>query len=459
MTRRTIALMTAVLATGATAPASAGDDCFGIPVDARIDELAIVTIASGSSLGAFTAAFHAAHPDVGLVVEDQVPTRETYLIRLDLPPGSPPGFLDLLEEEIETGYPVELLSGDFLYANRTAEGHTGSTWVSGVSPASYTGQYAGTVMGLTTAHARATGRGVVVAIVDTGIDPTHPVLAGRIATGGYDFIDDDDDPDDTGNGADDDDDFLVDEMLGHGTFVAGLVALTAPEARILPVRVLEADGVGDSWTLTRGIYHAIDRGVEVINLSLGSTYDSATVKQAIAEAARLGITVTASAGNFDQSECRERPAMDDIDFDEPVFPPIAIAGALGVAALDHADVKASFSNYNRRLRLSAPGDSIGADADPATSIISIRPDGDYAAWRGTSFATALVSGAAAVVRSQHPEWPANLATYFAVQSVLEGTAAGIYDVNPAYAAEMSLGVGRVDLAAAAASGPVMPPPG
>jgi subtilisin family serine protease len=164
--------------------------------------------------------------------------------------------------------------------------------------------------------------------------------------------------------------------------------------------------------------------------------------------------VVASAGNLDRSDPREYPAMDDIDPDDPVFPPLEISGAFGVAATDPGDVKADFSSYNRRLVISAPGDSSGVD--PATSIVGLVPGDDYAVWEGTSFATAFVSATAALVRAQHPEWPASLGTYALVELVLTSTAADIYPQNPQFAGDMELGAGRLDAGAAVALGPPAP---
>lgn len=442
----------------------------GVPIDPRLDGI-LVTIKPGESVESFVDELVATHAGVTAEVIDQIPNRDAYRIDVDLGGGGDV-LADTIELEMESGFYAALLSGEFLYGNRSAEGHTGSTWVSGIASAAYETQYSTSLLGLADAHMRSTGLGTVVAVLDTGVDDTHPLLAGRVLPFGYDFVDDDADPDDIEDGVDHDGDLTADEMYGHGTFVAGLVTLVAPDARILPVRVLNPDGTGNQWTAAQGLYYAIDRGVEVINLSLGSTYDSMLVKQALVEAACRGIIVTASAGNFDQEDVRERPAMDDVGCDladpkddcDAVTPiggcPIDpesfdMIGALGIAATDHADRKANFSNFHRKVVLSAPGDVTATV--PEEAIISSRPDGVYAAWEGTSFANAFAAGAAALVRAQHPEWGATLTdAYDGVQWALTATAVDIYDLNPAYAEDQTLGVGRLDVGAATGVGPVAP---
>ncbi|MHC5113008.1 MAG: S8 family serine peptidase [Planctomycetota bacterium] len=459
MTRKTHLLAVAALAVAALGHGEvAGGDCSStIGIDARIDDRMIVHVVDDSDIDTFIAAYLANNPMLeGLVVDEQIPGRKVYLLALDLPPNPDPLFLDALEADLAASYDGILRYGDFLYENEGPEGKSGSTWIDGVAVGSYVDQYGTGVIGAPAAHGLSTGLAVTVAVLDTGVDAAHPQLAGRVLSGGYDFVDDDTNTEDVGDGVDNDGDLMTDELAGHGTFVAGLIALVAPDAWILPVRVLDSEGVGDEWDLTKGLYFAIDRGVEVINMSLGSTYDTKSVKQAIIEAATRGIVVTASAGNLDRDCPREYPAMDDVDPEEPFEPPLNIPGAIGVAATDPADVKAPFSSYSRRLFISAPGD-VGADPnDPASSIVSILPDNRYGAWEGTSFANAFVSGTLALVRSQHPEWPGDLNTYLVQTAIISATATDIYPQNPLYAPDMELGAGRVAAGGAVALGPPAP---
>ena len=95
----------------------------------------------------------------------------------------------------------------------------------------------------------------MVAVIDTGVQSDHPELAGKM-TAGYDFVDMDGTPGDVGDGRDNDSDGEADEMVGHGTHVAGIVALAAPDARIMPIRALDTEGRGTTFGIARAIRFA-----------------------------------------------------------------------------------------------------------------------------------------------------------------------------------------------------------
>lgn len=327
------------------------------------------------------------------------------------------------------------------YEGRASEGRTDSLWLSGMTngPQAFDDQYAWGRIGAPAAHARGLGQGVLVAVLDTGVDATHPHLAGRIAGGGWNTISETADTTDGADGIDQDGDGRIDEMAGHGTFVAGVVRGAAPEAFILPIVVLNDDGIGDAFDVGQGLFHAIDRGAHVLNASFGSTYQSAIIEDALDEAEARGIVVVAAAGN----ESVEDPAQY----------PATSSNAIGVAAVRPDDVRASFSNYHDKLDLSAPGDTVNPRTDQR--IVSCLPGGGWASWEGTSFATAMTSGAVALVRSQRRHDLDGL-TGGEITALLEDalitTAVPIDDLNPDV--EGMLGAGRLDLGAAAAQGPI-----
>ncbi len=430
-----------ILSLAIAGPLGAGG---GLPggIDPPVTDRAVVRLA-GTDVNDFITLFNAKHPDTPIQsVLDSIPSREIYLLDIIFPAD-----LDILEAYLESA--PGLVWADLVYQNEAPEGKTGSTWVTHVVfGTDYEAQYTGPLLNLPAAHKRSHGQGVVVAVLDTGIDASHPVFNGRVRSDGFNFVENNTNTDDVGDGKDTDADGVTDEMVGHGTYVAALISFVAPQAQILPVVVLNGDGVGDIYTLIKGMYFAMDRGVELINLSLGSTYDSDGVEEALEAAEDLGIVIASSAGNFDRDDPREFPAMK--------------SPQLGVTATDDLDVKADFSNYHQKIFISAPGASaIDPDgtADPDRSIISALPGGEFAIWQGTSMAAPLVSGAAALIRAQYPQL-SGLALFEQIETNLETTAFDIYPLNPDFDPdEGQLGAGRLDIGAAVALGPPAPPVG
>jgi subtilisin family serine protease len=222
------------------------------------------------------------------------------------------------------------------------------------------------------AHAVARGSGVTVAILDTGIDASHPDLVASVAMVGWDFVDDDATPTDEADGIDQDGDGTADEAAGHGTHVAGLVHAAAPGATLMAVRVLDSEGIGTAVSVACGIRFAAQNGARVINLSLGMYADADIIKDAIRDAQDAGVVAVCAAGNL---------GVDDRDH----FPS-RLSEVISVAATDPEDLKADFSNFSPSVTLSAPG----------VGLLSTFLNHGYATWSGTSMATPLVSAAAAL---------------------------------------------------------------
>lgn len=299
-------------------------------------------------------------------------------------------------EEIFIG---ETDSGQVIWSepNRVinAHGQTGSLWVSGmdINATSYQSQYAVQQLELDLAHRDLSrGQGTLVAVVDTGIDPDHPVLSGRVSELGYNAIQAGGSTDDSGIG----------DHAGHGTFIAGLVALVAPEARLLPVTVLRPDGIGYPVDVADGIDYAMMQGAHVIVLALGTTVPSTAMINAIDNALERGITVVAAAGNTLPS-----PSGPSILFPASHSTGTTI-GVFAVGANDVIDEIAAFSNYHQKLDLMAPGVSTidgSGIPDPSSSVIGPLPGGSFAAANGTSFSTGFAAGIAALARAQYRTWP------------------------------------------------------
>jgi subtilisin family serine protease len=229
------------------------------------------------------------------------------------------------------------------------------------------------------------GSGVTVAIIDTGVDLTHPDLKANLIAG-YDFVYNDATPQDE---------------HGHGTNVAGIAAAAlngigvsgvAPSAKILPVRVLDENGSGYISDVANGIIYAADRA-QVLNLSLGGPGSSATLQNAINYAANTkGRLVVAASGN-----CGDiyYPYNGCSYMNQPSYPG-AYSNVLAVAATDNYDTHASFSTSGAYVDVSAPGVDIYN-----TFILN-----SYYTESGTSQAAPHVAGLAALVWAKYPSYTA-----------------------------------------------------
>jgi subtilisin family serine protease len=286
----------------------------------------------------------------------------------------------------------------------------------------YLEQAAASSIDLNTAHYASRGEGVPVAILDAGADTGHPMLAGAFA-GGWDFVDNDPNPADLQTGSDTNDDGVPDGAFGHGTHVAGIVALTAPRARLLIVRVLDSDGIGRVSDVAAGIHWAVDHGARVINMSLGMLRSSPAIRTALDNARARGIVCVASAGNWGS--------------EAPVEFPASSPNVLSVAAVDGSWQPADFTSYGAQVALCAPG----------VGVRSAFPGGGYRIWSGTSMSAGFVSGVAALLLAHHPDWGSD--------EVRARMAQFARPVQPAVAAQQGkLGAGVIN--ASSVFGPDLP---
>ncbi len=237
-------------------------------------------------------------------------------------------------------------------------------------------------------------REVKVAIVDSGIDPTHPDLRAHVYKGCNFVVHASDvlcDPSD------------YRDAFGHGTHVAGIAAATGDNGigvagvswnvRLLVAKVLDKNGQGTDTNVSQGIVWSANNGASVINLSLGSYYDSKLVADAVKYAQRRGALVVAAAGN-DSSDYPSYPA--------------ALPGVVGVAATTPSDTRASFSNYGSDVDISAPGTHVLSTTP--TYRVALNEEGvgrGYGYLDGTSMATPFVTGAAALLKAEFPGYTAS----------------------------------------------------
>jgi major intracellular serine protease len=219
------------------------------------------------------------------------------------------------------------------------------------------------------------GRGITVAILDTGCDITHPDLIERII-GGRNFTNDD------GGNPD-----VYKDYNGHGTHVAGTIAATknnngvvgvAPEANLLIIKVLDKNGSGQYEWIINGIKYAIEQKADIISMSLGGPEDLPELHEAVQKAVTNNILVICAAGN-------EGDGVDSTDeFDYPG----CYNEVISVGAIDLERRSSNFSNSNNEVDLVGPGEK----------ILSTYLNGKYATLSGTSMATPHVAGAIALIK-------------------------------------------------------------
>jgi subtilisin family serine protease len=318
------------------------------------------------------ASIHDINQTYGTVtIAELVPGRGIYL--LQAPEGTEvEALLDAMEDDPRLVYAEPNLLAEAPEAIRSKDWAWG-----GEDEEPYGQQYALVSINLAGAHDLSTGEGITIAIVDTGVQLSHPALAAQITAVQADFVDGDGIANDEANGLDDDGDRQVDESTGHGTHVAGIALLVAPQAGIMPVRVLDSDGMGNVFAVAEGILFAIENGADVINLSLGTTQDSDLLEDVIEEAAEDGILVIAAAGNFGSRQ-ETYPAADEC--------------ALAITSIGPTGVRSKFANYGSWVDLAAPGES----------IYSSFPIDGYAWWSGTSMAAPFATGQAALLLGYDP---------------------------------------------------------
>lgn len=247
------------------------------------------------------------------------------------------------------------------------------------------------------------GEGVVVAVIDTGVDYNHEDLQDNIWTNSAEVSGQ--------KGTDDDNNGYVDDVHGinlidpnetpmddhgHGTHVAGIIAMEnnnvggvgiAYKSKIMPIKAGGSDGTFNSTDIAKGIEYAYKNGADVINMSFGSYAHSALIENALQDAFNSCVLV-AAAGNYGI------PTADCPLGGQNMYP-ASYSYVIGVMAYDEANSFASFSNWDYKPNANAEYEVVA----PGVSVYSTLPNGRYASWNGTSMAAPMVSAEAAILRS------------------------------------------------------------
>lgn len=359
-----LTLLTLLLAVFGMASASVASELSSIDLKNHTEEKlssfvgeAVIRVVSNASSTGFLSG-------PGYAVVDSIPELRAYLVEFfDVKPA--PGLIqnfrrnpnvDFIEPNEARDIP-EMLQVSIGFPDQARP-----IFTLGTEPTNYYEQPGTNTTGVEAAQALATGEGVTIAVIDNGIDYSHPLLQTVSVGPGYDFVDDDADPSE-GEGL----------MFGHGTFVSGLIWLTAPNCTILPIRAFDGDGRAKDFTIAKAMVWALQHDVDVANLSFGAPVSSGLMTVAAGYLLGEGVSLVAAAGNEGNAD--------------NIYP-AAVPGVIAVTSMDETEHRASWANYGPYLTLIAPGVNLYS---------ALASEFEWGTWSGTSFSAPLVTGTVALM--------------------------------------------------------------
>lgn len=302
--------------------------------------------------------------DYNLIVSDSIYVKKTFLLNIP--------------DDRELSVVIDLLNDDKRVLNVSENATVGLPEVFqisqgfpdenrpvfnlGVEPINFYEQSGNYSIGIDSAQVLSKGEGVVVAVIDNGLAIEHPLFEEANIVFYHDYI--------TGNNNQN----INPPNTDHGTFVTGLILLTAPECTIMPIRAFDENGISDQFTLTKSINWAINHGADIINLSFGTSILDEPLMEAFEDAHDNGIIMVAASGN-DSSNV-------------PLYP-ASLDHVIAVGSVNAHDSVSVFSNYGAHLDLVSPGESVYS---------ALSGEYEWGTWSGTSFAAPFVTGTIALMQ-------------------------------------------------------------
>lgn len=351
------------------------------------------------------AGFEAYARAAGIEIEASIPRQRVFAVRLDASDGDGPSLASL----VSSSSVQSVASDSWVHVNSRVE----MEYDADLTEEDFGNTWAFNKIKRLAALAYATGDGVIVGVLDTGVKSSLSCFSGKLVPG-WDFVGNDSIPEETANTVNEDADSKTDEGAGHGTLMAGLIVYVAPDAQVLPCRIFDDEGWGTLFECAAAVEWAVDHGADVLSLSASSVMDSTVLEDALDYATSEGVLLVCAAGNDDTDDS---------------YYPAAYADAFGVGGSNTQDLITWDSNYGAgNVDILAPG----IDVSGPWWL------GGFAWADGTSPAAAITAAVAALYLELDPG-----ATPAEVADALRDGSDAVTPTNPPFSAG-DWGAGRLN---------------